>query len=87
MIKGALCGMTMGMGAFIYSLAADDMNGTLFRPDATGKIVFTPGNILNIMKQPFIQKFFWSKKYWSINWIIMVTAGACMGICIEYIAN
>ena len=93
-----IIGTTTGMCLFFTGLST--MEGVIFRPDSTGKYVFSIGSIISYLQLPFnINKWryawgllpeisLWTKiKLWNLNWVIMVTIGVCLIYLVDFISG
>jgi hypothetical protein len=75
-----VCGACAGFGAFLYYLEAPGMGGILFRPDEHGKMVFSQGSLMEMLRSPFTRPDFWTRStLWPVNWVLTTTIGACLG--------
>jgi len=79
-IMGSILGSTIGLIIFLFELESDDMGGIIFRTDSTGKKIFSPDSIKEILKAPFKFRHFWIKKELiKVNWIFMGLSGGLVG--------
>jgi len=84
-IKNGLIGFTFGFIIYLIELESSDLGNIIFRTDSTGKKVFSPKNIFNMMKAPFIFTNFWTDyKLIKTNWIILSGIGFLCGTCYTY---
>ena len=71
-----LIGGLIGFTVFMFELESDDMGGIIFRTDSSGRKVFSPDSILEIMKAPFKFTQFWTHhQLLKVNWIFMSILG------------
>jgi hypothetical protein len=79
MLRSALSGFVLGTVLFALRITfLPGMQGITFRPDDTGKLCFTPKNLLRVMAAPFHDKNFWKRKLLDVNYILYV--GGATGI-------
>ena len=75
-VIGGLIGLTI----FAFELESDDMGGIIFRMDSSGRKVFSPESIKEILKAPFRFKQFWTDfNLIKVNWIFMGLLGGFIG--------
>jgi len=71
-VIGGLVGLTI----FVFELESDDMGGIIFRFDSSGRRVFSPDSILEMLKAPFRFPQFWThRQLLKVNWIFMSLSG------------
>ncbi len=85
-IKNGLIGVIIGFIFYLIELESPDLGNIVFRTDSTGKKVFSPESILNIMSAPFRFSKFWTDyKLIRINWVVLCGIGCLCGIGYSYL--
>ena len=74
-----LMGGLAGLVTWGALLEGPKMGGIIFRVNAEGKRVFTPGNIVEYIKAPFKYDYFWNENFLQHNWIVMCAGGMTAG--------
>ena len=79
-----IIGGVIGLTIFAFELESDDMGGIIFRMDSSGRKVFSPDSILEILKAPFKFSQFWTNfNLIKVNWIFMGLLGGFIGYIFE----
>ena len=85
-IKNTLIGFIIGFVIYLIELESPDLGNIIFRTDSSGKKVFSPESILNMMKAPFkINRFWTDYKLIRTNWVVLCGLGALGGIGYTFI--
>ena len=85
-IQNSLIGFVIGFVIYLIELESPDLGNIIFRTDSSGKKVFSPESIINMMKAPFkINRFWTDYKLIKTNWIVLCGLGALGGYCYSFL--
>lgn len=60
----------------LYLELSPKLGRIIIRPNSSGGYIITFGGVWSLMKKPFVDKQFWSPKFWDLNiyvlWIITI---------------
>lgn len=79
----AVVGGVAGLSLWLAMLEGPKMGGIIFRMDSSGNKVFTPNNIVEYIKAPFVHEYFWKEEFLRHNWVVMCLCGMMMGGCAD----
>ena len=78
-----LVGGVIALAIWLALLEGPKMKGIIFRKDSDGNTVFTPHNIVNFIKSPFVHSYFWTPEFFTNNWILMTSTGIMVGYLVS----
>lgn len=81
-------GMLLGTVFFIFYVElSPTMGGILFRPCESGKKVFMPRSLFNLMLTPLQQKYMWRPNFLIINWFFVAGTGGLVAMFLYWIGE
>lgn len=78
-----LLGVIFGFIYFLYELESPSMGNILFRTNSDGYKEISFGSLFEMICAPFKYSYFWTKNFYSINWIITSIIGGVIGYLIS----
>ncbi len=77
-ILGSICGFIF----FLLELESPSMGNILFRTNSDGNKEISFSSLLEMLYAPFKHSYFWTKDFYSVNWIITTFIGGLIGYSI-----
>ncbi len=78
-----ILGSIIGFVYFLFELESPSMGNVLFRLNSDGVKEFSFGSLVEFLYAPFIHSYFWTKPFFSVNWVITSFIGGIIGIIIS----